>query len=311
MATKKGKKKTSNLRLPTVVRRLTSFLWGPGRPWMIAAAMVAALAVGWWGVWHAIGDEVLASDEYQVTAERIYMTPLPRWIKTDIRGEVFHDVILDGPLSIMAPDANHRLANACSLHAWVDRVNRVTKHHPARMEVDLSYRRPVCMVVVPGGMRPVDVRGILLPSGDFSSIEASRYPRLEGVDSSPIGPPGTRWGDERVVGAAEIADALGDAWTEMKLDRIVATERVASQRGSEYSYELFTRLGSRIYWGLAPNTRAPGEPTTEDKVARLKQLVAQYGSLEGGGGPQEIDLRDSQTLHVRDRLTRRANDASR
>jgi hypothetical protein len=306
MATKKGKTKTKTPTrpIPRAVRKLAVYLWGPGRPWLLACLMVAALAGAWYAAWRTIGGDVLASDQYHVTAESIKITPLPRWIKSDVRGEVFQSVSVDGPLSIMNPDANKRIAVAFSLHPWVAQVVKVTKRHPALIQVELRYRRPVCMVEGRGGSRPVDVRGAWLPWGDFSSVEASRYPRLVGIDTSPVGPAGTPWGDDRVAGGAEIAAALGDAWADLRLDRIEPAGRVPAARGTECTYELFTRFGSRILWGRAPGTRTPGEPSAEDKVARLKQHAAEYGGLEGVRGPLEIDLRDKQSLQVRDRLAR-------
>jgi hypothetical protein len=108
MATKKGKTKTKTPTrpIPRAVRKLVVYLWGPGRPWLLACMMVAALAGAWYAAWRTIGGDVLASDQYHVTAESIKITPLPRWIKSDVRGEVFQSVSVDGPLSIMNPDAN-------------------------------------------------------------------------------------------------------------------------------------------------------------------------------------------------------------
>lgn len=311
MATKRGKVTSPTVQLPMPVRKLAAFLWGPGRMWTLAVLMVAALAGACYGAWRTLSDEILAADQYQVTADRIEITPLPRWIRSDVRGEVFHSISLNGPLSIMTPDATKRVANAFSLHPWVAGVVSVSKRHPARIQVELQYRRPVCMVEVPGDLRPVDVRGVLLPRGDFSSYEASHYPRVVGVDSSPIGPPGMWWGDARVVGAAEIANALGEAWGDLKFDRIVAMPHPDSGSRDDCVYELHTRLGSRILWGRAPGVKLPSEPPAEDKVARLRQYAAQYGSLEGMSGPQDIDLRDKEAIRVHDRLARMPKEPAR
>ena len=56
--------------------------------------------------------------------------------------------------------------------------------------------------------------------GDFSPIEATRYPRLEGVERSPTGPVGSRWTDAKVIGGAEIVAAIGPAWEALGLHRI-------------------------------------------------------------------------------------------
>ena len=164
---------------------------------------------------------------------------------------------------------------------------KVRKRPPAQVEVDLVYRRPVCMVDQPGGPAPVDIEGVLLPSDDFSPIEKKSYPRLSGVDTGPVGPAGQRWGDGRVVGGAEIAAALADAWQRLRLERIVASPRAAASAVVEPTFQLVTRRGTRILWGLAPGSKAAGEIPAAEKVARLLQYLADHGTLEGHDGPQE------------------------
>jgi len=79
---------------------------------------------------------------------------LPEWIHCDLRAEIFRSAALDGPLSIMDEDLAERIAVACALHPWVARVRSVRKYHPARVVVELDYRRPVLMVEVTGGLLP-------------------------------------------------------------------------------------------------------------------------------------------------------------
>ena len=57
---------------------------------------------------------------------------LPAWIHSDIRGEVFRDPKLGGPLSIMDDDLVDRIKEAFAEHPWVAKVSR--RHasiHPA------------------------------------------------------------------------------------------------------------------------------------------------------------------------------------
>jgi hypothetical protein len=234
----------------------------------------------------------LSSDEYVVGPEQVEITPLPEWIHTDIRSEVFRNASLDGPLSVMDDQLTQRIASAFSLSPWVAEVVRVTKHFPARVKVQLVYRRPVCMVAVPGDLLPVDAQGVLLPYGndDFSAVEKSRYPRLVGVDTAPVGTAGECWGDARVIGGAEIAAVLAETWHELNLHQIVPTAPLATGMAEEPTYTLVTRGGTRIFWGRAPGTKAAGELPAADKVARLRKYAEQHGSLEGAGGPQELDV---------------------
>jgi hypothetical protein len=56
-------------------------------------------------------------------------------------------------------------------------------------------------------------------------------------------------------------------------------------------FELFTRSGTRIVWGLAPGSNAAGELPATEKVARLQQYLDEHKTLEGPSGPQELDVR--------------------
>ncbi len=289
-ASKKRKRKPSPL--PTRSNRLVSLLWGRGRPVTLAVLTALVLLSAWCAVWHSTGvrEYIFTFGDYEVTPQKVEITPLPDWIHTDIRSEVFRNASLDGPLSIMDEDLAERVAGAFSLHPWVAKVRRVTKHHPARLVVELDYRRPVCMVEVPNGLLPVDAWGVLLPVADFSPVEASRYPRLVDIKTVPVGTVGECWGDARVIGGAEIAAALREAWAELKLSQIVPSAPLATSVGEASTYTLLTRGGTRIRWGRAPSTSAPGELPAADKVARLKEYVTRHGTLEGREGPQELDV---------------------
>ena len=293
---RKAARKAATPPLALWLVKLVRLLAGPWRRAALASLLVVVFLGGWYLVWREVRPRVLASDEYLLSPHDVETTPLPDWIRADVRAQVFRDASLDGPLSIMDDDLTERIANAFSLHPWVARVGPVRKYHPARVEVDLVWRRPVCMVEIAEGLLPVDVEGVLLPRGDFSQVEAGRYPRLVGIDTAPIGPVGTRWGDGRVVDAAEIAAAFGPAWQPLKLDRIAPAPASAPGYSEETTYELLTRGGTRILWGRGPASKMPSEIPAVDKVARLRQYAAENGSLEGPDGPQVLDVRTLKPL---------------
>lgn len=259
-----------------------------------ATVLLAAVLVGgWYLTWHVIGANVLRSDRYLLRVESLDVTPLPDWIHTDVRAEVFRSLAFEDPLSIMDDHLAKQIADGFALHPWVAKVRRVTKQHPARLKVELDYRRPVCMVEVPGGLLPVDAESAWLRSEDFSPVEASQYPRLTGLDSMPVGSVGTKWGDGRVVGGAEVAAVLLPAWQELQLARIVPSAR--PQAGAHYSYDLYTRGGTRVIWGLAPGADVPGDVPAAEKIERLRKYVAAHGTLDG---PHQLDLRSQRGLEV-------------
>jgi len=272
------------------LRRLVRFLCGPGRPLTLTVLLIALLLGGWCAAWSHVRDYVLSSDDYTVTPKQLEITPLPKWIHSDISAEAFRNASLDGPLSIMDDDLTKRIAEAFASHPWVAKVHRVTKRHPACVQVELVYRRPVCMVQLAGKLLPVDGRGVLLPPGDFSPVEISRYLRLVNIQTTPVGTVGESWGDARVIGGAAVAAALQDVQEEFNLSHIVPSDPMTAGFAQECTYTLVTRGGSKISWGRAPGTRTPGEPTPKEKIARLKKYIAQHGTLDGRDAPQELDV---------------------
>jgi hypothetical protein len=304
-----AKKKTSSPSGGTWLRGVFSWLFGSGQGVLIVVVVLGLLVGGTGFAWWKLKDRILA--ENRINPAQVEVTPQPDWIRqSNVRAEIFLDPTIDGPLSLEDDDLAERIASAFARHPWVAKVLRVAKQ-PGSVKVDLAYRRPVCMVQAPGGgHQPVDASGVLLPSADFTHLDVRHYPILLYVDSDPTVPPGTRWGDTRVVGGAEIAGLLVDVWEKMHLDCIepwaaypttagqpavdaVATPTRLSGQSIEPFFTLVTRNKTRIAWGRAPGVNTLGEPKAEEKVAWLKHYFSTHDdSLDGPEGkPQELDVR--------------------
>jgi hypothetical protein len=297
-------KKTTSSPAGAGLRRLFS----SGGTVLILAVLAGLFGGGVSVAWWFLGDRVRA--EHRIGPEQVEITAQPPWIpQSDVRAEVFRNPTLDGPLSLSDDDLAERIAIAFARHPWVAKVERVAKRYGG-VKVDLVYRKPVCMVQVPGGLQPVDAEGVLLPSVDFTPSEAARYPLLLYVDQGPSVSPGRRWGDTRVVGGAEIAAALADVWGPMRLRHIepwaaypttalpagvdaMAAPTQPANRAIEPFFTLVTHNKTRIAWGHAPSANALGEPSAADKVTWLKRYFTTHDdSLDGPEGkPQELDVR--------------------
>ena len=278
-------KKTRSVPIvPSGLRQAVAILFGPGRTATLAVVVVAIFSGGAWAVWRHVEKHVEGSSEYLVTVEKISITPPPEWVRSDVRAEAFRTASPpDRPLSSLDDGLAQRIAMAFMLHPWVAKAT-VTKRATARVDVDIVYRRPVCMVEVANGsavdLLPVDGEGVWLPGEDFSQKQKESYPCLAGVDRRPIQPVGHPWGDSRVVDGASIAAALLPVWQQLKLYRIQTVPLSATSPDPAPNYELYTRVGTRIVWGTANGGPATGEPTREDKVARLVQYATAHGSLD-------------------------------
>jgi hypothetical protein len=274
-----------------------------GMRWAISGLLLVAIGGGAsLAVWQHVSGHVLSGSQYQVLLEHIQITPPPEWIMPDegsddsterIKLEVLRDVGRTGPLSLLDEDLTVRMATAFLSHPWVARVDRVSKHYPAGIEVSLAYRVPVAMVDMHdgSGVLPVDEHSVVLPTRDFTAEQAQRYPRIAEIYTTPSGPVGTRWSDAAVLGAAQVAAALAEDWHKLGFDRIVPVERKPAKTGFEYTYAVITKSGTTIFWGRAPGTDVPGEVPATEKLTQLKRYAAQNGgTLDGPDGPQQIEI---------------------
>lgn len=309
MARTKAKKKKGLARLTSGLANMGALAVGPARSMVLGVLAIGTLVGVATVTWHSVSERVLSSGDYIVAAEDLEITQLPPWIRAKIAHQAFEYLTASGGrLSIMDDDITERVAQAFSLHPWVERVVGVSKHHPARIVVELEYRRPVCMVMLGASdgsnwLYPVDVHGFVLPA-DFTEVEAREYPCLDlvGIGSAPVGGMGEHWGDERVVGAAEIAGAFGADWKELDLKLIEPDKPQRSAYRNVYGYVLFTRGGTKIIWGRPPGSELPSEAPATDKIARLKEFAEVRGSLDGSEPHTPLDVRNREGLQVLDRV---------
>ncbi len=294
----KGSSASKQPRVPPAVENAVRWVVGPGRPAALAVLVTGLFFGAAALIWEAVGPDVQSSDAYWLTPESVEITPLPEWIRSNIRRDVFRDASMDGALSIMDDDLVDRLRSGFALNPWVAKVISVRKHHPARVKVDLVYRRPVCVVAIGEERLPVDAQGVLLPGGDLSPVEAARYPRLVGIETRPLTSAGDRWADPRVAGGAEIAAALQPVWEKLGLESIVPLPVEEVGRAREHRYELVTRGGTRVFWGRSPSS-SPGEVPAAEKIDKLQKYAAEHGTLEGTAGRQMLDLTQPGSIEVR------------
>jgi hypothetical protein len=298
-----AKKNSQSATKQKISLRITGWFSGVTGKVLLCVLLIGIFTLLSYMAWQKIRTRVLGLPEYAVGPEQIQLTPPPPpWIfSTDLRVEVFNDLIRQGPLSIMDDDLNERVYAALLRQPWVAKVRQVSKYK-GTVKVDLEYRRPVCMVETPGGLIPVDIEGTLLPFEDFSPIEKAKYPKLTDVERGPLGRVGTRWGDVRVVGGAEIANELLPLWTKLKLEKIVPrpsavpasgtlNQSVAPIRPGDYHYEIIAHGGLRILWGHSGGDLSSGEPTPKQKIKKLEDFFNEHGQLDFPGRPSELDLR--------------------
>jgi hypothetical protein len=269
----------------------------------IVLAVVALLTLVGSAIWRKVAPIIAQRSRYVLQDAGITISPLPEWIIADVRGQVVQSAGLAGRLSILDPEFATTIKTAFELHPWVERVDRVEKSFPPAAFVEVTFRRPVAVVDVPvDGQRqllPVDGRGIHLPAADVPLIRRSYLPRITGIVGQP--PTGRPWDDPRVAGAVDLAVQLASDWESLNLVEIIPSVRPKMQEDVRYyAYDLATRERTRIVWGAAPRDNVPGESPFAEKLARLKQCVAQYAAVDWPQWPEVIDIRQGAIVTPRE-----------
>lgn len=267
-----------------------------GRSVLLSLFLIFGFGLTVYFCWQQVSEKVLASSDYRVDLEDIVISTPPPWIHSDIRADAFHDLSVEGPLFIMDENIMQRIKDVFALHDWVEQVKRVSKHFPARIEVELQYRQPACIVVTPGRWFPVDVHGYVLPWSDFSHSELEKIPQVVGIKTLPVISVGAYWNDKQVDAAARIGAALLPFWQEFKLEKIQPIQVSSGTSPKEIKeFELTTKSGTVILWGDSPDPNSSSSQTplglsNKEKFARLKHYFEKHGTLDVAGN-RFLDLR--------------------
>jgi len=234
----------------------------------LAVVSAAALGVGW--LWKNHGELIGWSGDNLLEPARIELVGVAPWVRADVRAEALRAASLDRGLPLTDPELANRLARAFDTHPWVKRVVSVRLAHPAAAVVEIACREPAAMVAVKGGLLAVDAESVVLPSNDFTAEAAAEYPRLTGVESSPQGPEGARWGDPVVEEGAAVASVIGPDWKSLGLVECRPGVQAGTRR-----WELIGPESQTINFGSAPGHERDGEPSAALKAAALRKLVGQ------------------------------------
>ncbi len=241
---------------------------GRRRTGLLAGAVVLATIVGVGWLWRQNGDAVGWAGDNLLEPATIDVRGVAPWVRADIKAEALKAASLDRGLPLTDPELANRLARAFDTHPWVKRVIDVRLVHPPAAVVEIVCREPAAMVAVRGGLLAVDAESVVLPSDDFSADIAAEYPRLTGIDSSPQGPEGSRWGDVVVEEGAAVASVIGPDWKALGLVECKPVIASGVRR-----WDLIGPDAKTIRFGSAPGHESAGEPSAALKAAALRALV--------------------------------------
>jgi len=265
---------------------------------LVWGIVIVLMFVGANVFWDRFGDQIIGATRFALVPDSLDLGELPPWIHHDVRPEILLISFSDKRGNVLQRNVLSRVASAAEQHPWIKNVENLRKTYPNEIRAAVVWRQPVAMVRIAGGLLPVDAEGVLLPSRDFTPVEAAQYPRIVGLDTLPAGPAGQNWGDARVVQAASLAGLLLADWRKYGLHHI-EWKPENPRNSTEFEFVVVTQSGSRIIWGHAPSVPVVREASPDDKLNRLRVYYKEHGSFDGIDGPQEIDVRPLQGVRVR------------
>ena len=188
----------------------------------------------------------------------------------------------DAPLSVVPLRA---VSETLGDTGWFDGDPVVRRVGPGRIDVDGDWRIPAAVVrwegidhLVSDAAMPMPVE---VPAGGLN------LPFIEGVYSGAV-----------VRGAARYANPWPGPGVRVGLDLLGVIR--SRGLGAEVSgidvagylnggpIEIVSADGNRVVWGSPVDEWIPGEPTVNEKIARLEQLIERTGAIDAGQRRVEI-----------------------
>jgi hypothetical protein len=205
-------------------------------------------------VWPALRGATMRADQRPPTW-------LPEAVRTGLE-RLTAEHLNANPLDREAlASASHALAAT----GWFIGTPRLERLHAGRVRVEARWREPVA--VVRSGDRDY------LVGADAHLLPLSYPHRQSGLRAiiAPYAPPPERPGQLWIGGDVEAGlRLLALLQATAAFDQVAGVDVSGWVRDRELV--IVTDRGRRVVWGSAPGDWAPGEPTTEWKLARLQEL---------------------------------------
>ena len=247
--------------------------------WLAVLTVLVTIGLTYSG-WQQVRNRVVLTDEYRFSYTSVQVTQSPPWVPKSIVNDVISEFNIGRTQrnAMIDHELLKELAAAFQAYPWVESVDSVQASYPATITLDLTYRRPVCMVLLPNdaGGYAVDRHGVHLPSDYFKSrnVNVSQYIKVIGVEFMPTGNIGEKWGDIVVEKAAALAAHLAPDNSILRIASIEAEQVGPNRRAMRQIFHLTTSQGTKIVWGEMPLAE------NDLRKEQLLELVREYSTLD-------------------------------
>ncbi len=166
--------------------------------------------------------------------------------------------------------------------AWIKSVTSVERVFPDQLRVRFEYRRPHVAVRCENGYVIVDADGVRLPGVYVDPPPCERSVQVAGVGGRAP-EPGKAWDSAALKAGMALADYV-DATP--LLARLRVREVNVANHGGRLDPRmseaiLATASGVELAWGRTPDTARYGDPSPEEKLENLREVMAAYPELQG------------------------------
>ena len=285
---------------------LRGTLLHPGTLFVLVTGLTIAGALS---LWQRYQHRLIPAAQYQLTEDRVRITPAPQWAKIDLKR-----LLLEVPAGHAAPnildtDVVSRTATTLQSVGWVAKVNQVRKSADG-LDIDVRYRFPVGIVelnqmTVPrwdqsktAQVMPVDSSGTVMPAEIVQHVQLPRI-SVFNPQSLDLLRPWEVWRDARVVDAAAIMSQIGARAQQLGIYRVMTMRSSRQMAASQIPFELWPQNGTKVVWGNAPGKEVVGEASAASKLEALVRFVSQHGSLEQMPD-RRVDLRSGKIVITKD-----------
>ena len=283
-------------------------------------------------LWERHQGKIVKLEEFQLTEEKISLTPPPIWADKNLKQLVISGISDNGTrpqtdgsrtngnsASILDTQLVSRTARVMKNVGYVERVKSVHKSKSG-LEIDVVYREPIALVELSRHtfpyewpkkyhgkdiLLPVDRLGVVMPESLGTGLALPRimvvYPVASPTQFEKL-VTWADWPDDRIKDAAAISALFEKSGEAIGLKRVMTRRKPDQQGVAQISYELWPDSGVQVIWGNAPGKEIAGEVTAEAKIRALEEFVLKYGALNQQER-KRVDVRTGVVVLAKDAKT--------
>ncbi len=249
-------------------------------------------------LWEQNSESFLKREEFHIAPDRVHVSAPSSEYASQLKAEIVNNVT--------GTEANSLdtglVARVVSFVEQRPEVKETfVRKSAAQLDVQVELRQAVAMIESGSSRYYLDSDAVVLgnlPQKELIRITINR-PSMSGVTKWQT------WPDPRVLAAVDVCDAIQDVWQEFEIFRVVTYWDPQSSPDKNETFELWTKFGGKVVWSnVIPN----GEASVDQKIAAIRNHIAQHGPLGKLAGDKKLDVRFGQTSYIKDVRTAEKND---